>query len=71
MTIPLRVVSGLLQEAIGMFITYENTSSIEYKAAYIREMGLGGMMLWELSGDTQEESTSLLSTICRELSKNK
>ena len=52
------------------YITYEDAISIEWKAAYVRERNLGGIMFWELSGDTRDESTSLLSVIRRELSDN-
>lgn len=51
----------------GVFITYENANSIQWKAAYVRERSLGGMMFWDLSGDAQDEPASLLSVIHREL----
>lgn len=34
------------------FWTYDDPQTICYKAAYIRHLGLRGMMFWELSGDT-------------------
>ena len=38
------------------FWTFEDPLSIRAKAAYAVEHGLGGLMLWELSGDTPEAS---------------
>jgi chitinase len=34
------------------FITYDDPRSIEIKAKYVREHGLGGVMFWELSQDS-------------------
>ncbi len=34
------------------FWTYDDPASAEAKAGYARSHGLGGMMIWELSGDT-------------------
>lgn len=36
------------------FITYENEQSISEKAKYIKETGLCGVMIWELSQDTNK-----------------
>ena len=36
------------------FWTYDDPASAEAKAAYARNAGLGGMMIWELSGDTPD-----------------
>jgi chitinase len=36
------------------FISYDDPESIERKAAYIREQGLAGAMIWELSQDTAD-----------------
>ncbi len=35
----------------GTFLTYEDTASLHKKLEYINNLGLGGMMFWELSGD--------------------
>jgi chitinase len=35
----------------GVFISYEDAESIEWKVRYIREKGLGGAMVWELGLD--------------------
>ncbi|MDX2162300.1 MAG: glycoside hydrolase family 18 protein [bacterium] len=38
----------------GIAISYENPESIRNKAAYVRSMGLGGLMGWALSYDSQD-----------------
>ncbi len=35
----------------SVYITYEDAESIGYKAAYVKDSGLGGAMIWELSQD--------------------
>jgi chitinase len=40
----------------GLFITYDDEESIGSKAAFAAGRKLGGMMAWELSGDTKEHS---------------
>jgi chitinase len=42
-------------------ISYDDPESIGNKAAYVREHGYGGIMIWELSDD--DEQSSLLSAI--------
>ena len=37
--------------ATGVWITFEDSTSIARKADYARERGLGGVMIWELGGD--------------------
>jgi len=34
-----------------IWISYDDSQSVELKARYVRERGLGGVMFWELSGD--------------------
>lgn len=38
----------------SMFISHEDPESIWHKAAFVREAGLGGAMIWELSLDTPD-----------------
>ncbi len=38
--------------AEGVMITYDNPESVEEKAAYVIDRGLGGIMFWELSADS-------------------
>ena len=35
----------------GVFVTYDDPDSLAAKASYVREQGLGGAMIWELSQD--------------------
>jgi chitinase len=48
----------------GIMITYDDPESLAAKASYVREHGLGGIMIWELSTD----DGSLLSSIDTTLS---
>ncbi|MDZ4769126.1 MAG: glycoside hydrolase family 18 protein [Chloroflexota bacterium] len=50
----------------GIMITYDDPESLAVKAEYVRENGLGGVMLWELSQDTTE--SALLSALFDTLS---
>ena len=47
----------------GLWISYDHPTIIQRKIDYIKSLGLGGVMFWELSGDTKEASTSLLEVI--------
>jgi chitinase len=44
-------VPWLFNPSTGVFITYDHPQSIEYKARYARQRGLGGVMFWELTQD--------------------
>ena len=44
------------------FITYEDAESIRAKAQYVRDLGLGGMMFWELSQDRNDELLDAIVT---------
>jgi chitinase len=35
-----------------IFWTYDDVTSLAYKAKYVSAEGLGGVMFWELSNDT-------------------
>jgi chitinase len=37
----------------GIAISYENQQSLRSKAAYVRSLGLGGVMVWEISYDSE------------------
>ena len=43
----------------GTLVSYEDTRSLDHKLEYLRQHGLGGMMLWDLSMDSND-SHSLL-----------
>jgi GH18 family chitinase/aryl-phospho-beta-D-glucosidase BglC (GH1 family)/PKD repeat protein len=45
------------------FITYDDSESMRVKADYANQLGLGGLMFWELSEDVTMGSTSLLDSI--------
>ena len=47
------------------FWTYEDPTSVRYKVSYAVEQHLGGVMIWELSGDTAD--AELLTTAYRSL----
>ena len=47
------------------FWTYEDPVSVRYKVSYARDQHLGGVMIWELSGDTAD--AELLNTVYRSL----
>ena len=44
-----------------VFISYEDPTSLEQKANYVVANGLGGVMIWELSADT--DTADLLTAI--------
>jgi chitinase len=54
-------VPWLFDPQSGLWVTYEDPESINHKAAYVRDNGLGGVMIWELSEDDAE--SSLLNAI--------
>jgi chitinase len=47
------------------FWTYEDPTSVRYKVSYARHQQIGGVMIWELSGDTTD--AELLRTAYRSL----
>ena len=46
----------LWNESKRVFLSYEDEQSIGEKVQYIIDKGLGGMMIWELSGDFDKKS---------------
>ena len=52
----------LYDRARGLFISYDDPQSMKIKADYINAMGLGGAMIWELSGDRNAELLDALNT---------
>jgi chitinase len=47
----------------GLWISYDHPDIIQRKIDYVKTLGLGGVMFWELSGDTKDPSSSLLEVI--------
>jgi chitinase len=45
----------------GVFWSFDDPTSLSVKMDYVKRMGLGGVMFWELSGD--DEDSSLLKAI--------
>jgi chitinase len=54
-------VPWLYDAEAGMMITYDDPESLAKKAAYIREQGLGGAMIWEVGLD--DEARSLITAL--------
>ncbi|UJP63254.1 glycoside hydrolase family 18 protein [Mongoliitalea daihaiensis] len=50
----------------SIFFTYENEQSIQSKVAFVKELGLGGMMFWEYHEDSEDHT--LLKAMNRYLS---
>ena len=48
------------------FISYEDKKALSYKAAYVREQGMKGMMFWEYSED---QTRTLVEHLYTELHK--
>ncbi|MCC7541670.1 MAG: glycoside hydrolase family 18 protein [Deltaproteobacteria bacterium] len=54
-------VPWLYDAATGLMISYDDPESLARKWAFVRDRGLGGVMIWELSGD--DASHSLLDAL--------
>ena len=50
------LVPYLYSPSRGEWISYDDEESIGHKMDYIIDQGLGGVMFWELSGDTSEHA---------------
>lgn len=46
----------------SQFISYDDEESIGYKTSYIKAMGLGGAMMWELSNDPNKKLLTKIDT---------
>lgn len=46
-----------------IFITYDDVNSVTYKTQQAKALGMGGMMVWELDGDSPVTETSLVANI--------
>ena len=58
-------VPWLYDPATGLMVSYDDPESLGYKARYVCDRGLGGMLVWELSGD--DEQHSLIDAIAENL----
>ena len=54
--------NATMGEMKGTLVSYDNKAAVEAKARYIVDMGLGGAMWWESSGDKVGEE-SLIGTV--------
>lgn len=52
----------------SLFISYDDPESVQLKTKYVKENGLGGIMFWQLTNDTQQNG--LLDAIYEEALKN-
>ena len=43
------------------FITYESADSLEAKLAYINQHGLGGLIVWEVHGDSMDDDWPMIT----------
>ncbi|MBV1777329.1 glycoside hydrolase family 18 protein [Burkholderiaceae bacterium DAT-1] len=55
--------SWLFRESDGAMVTFDSVTSVQQKVAMIRAQGLGGAMMWELSGDRQHTLINVLSEL--------
>jgi chitinase len=44
----------LYNKSTGVFVSYDDPASIQAKAVYLKQKGLAGAMIWELSADTTD-----------------
>lgn len=44
-------------------ITYDTTTSLSYKLQYVDQFKLGGVMFWEVSGDSSSDKNSLIKFV--------
>jgi chitinase len=58
-------VPWLYNQEGGMMVSYDDPESLGLKAAYVRDNGLGGVMIWELAAD--EPGHSLLDAVYKGL----
>jgi len=48
---PIARVPWLYDSTGGTWVSYDDPESVAAKATYVRERGLGGVVIWELGGD--------------------
>ncbi|GJF14797.1 chitinase [Mycolicibacterium cyprinidarum] len=61
--------SYIYSVADGTFISYESPEALQYRLDYIKDLGLGGVMFWEIDDDVRDydHPQSLLALAAREL----
>src|SRR5699024_4905003 len=55
----------LYNDDIGEYVTFDNVESIQHKVKFIKESGLAGAMIWELSQDGPD--ANLLKAVSHDL----
>ena len=45
----------------GHFVSYEDEESLAHKLAYLQNLGLGGVMYWEITADRDETLVDLIA----------
>jgi len=53
----------------NLFVTYDDVYSVTKKTQQVKAMGLGGLMLWEIDGDADDDTNSLFKAMSNELAK--
>ena len=53
----------------NIFLTYDDVHAAVYKTQQVKKNNFGGVMVWELDGDTQDPATSLIANMKAELNK--
>lgn len=66
---PLAKAPFLFNATDSVFITYDDPESVKLKTSYAIDKRLGGIMFWELGGDTYDDD-GLLDAIFREAHQN-
>jgi chitinase len=49
----------------SIFVTYDNPKSVRLKTQFVKDKKLGGIMFWQLGGDSNDDN-SLLNAIFEE-----
>lgn len=59
----------IFNKSKGVFLTYEDEESLEARCKYINENDFGGIIIWEISGDSIEDGYPLMNVIQKFLIK--
>lgn len=51
----------LYNKSEGIFLTYEDEESLKAKCEYVMDNNYGGMILWEITGDSKKDNFPLVS----------
>ena len=55
--------TAVTDDMTGTYNYHNSTTTMQEKTSWAKDYGLGGMMIWELSQDTTDQSTSLIRAI--------